>query len=134
MRTPNLLHKYKTIFVWKQDKPLNSKKTFSLNWGFLWICFDVSQKPKSSFLSDWILVQGITIPSLVDKYKTVLFENRGKPWKSRKTLFYIVLPKNLFWSLSKAEMESCGPWNIGSRLWNAKFGWQIQNYFSGKAR
>ena len=33
-------------------------ENFSLYWNFLQICFEVSQKPKSNHLNDWILVQG----------------------------------------------------------------------------
>ena len=31
-------------------------------------------------------------------------------------------------------MESSEPWNIAPRIYNAKFGQQIQNHFSGKVR
>ena len=32
---PNLFEKYKNIFLGKQDKPWNSKNTFTLYWSFL---------------------------------------------------------------------------------------------------
>ena len=52
-----------------------------------------------------------------------------------KNFFVILeLPINLFWSVSKAEIERSGPCNIGSRLGNAIFGWRIQNHFFWKNR
>ena len=59
--------------------------------------------------------------------------------KARQTLklyknFFLILgfSINLFWSLSKAWIESSESWNTGWRLYYAKFGWRIQNHFSEK--
>ena len=41
---------------------------------------------------------------------------------------------NFFWSLYEAKIESSDPWNIGSSLYNDKFGQRIENHFSRKAR
>ena len=63
------------------------------------------------------------------------------PGKTRQTLelsknFFHLLEfrVDLFWSLSKDQME-CSEWLvIGSMLYNAKFGRRIQNRLSGKAK
>ena len=48
---------------------------------------------------------------------------------SKNFLPILELPISLFRSVSKAEIQSSGPCNIGSRLGNAIFGWRIQNHF-----
>ena len=81
-RMPNLLHKYKTIFLAKRDKAWNPRKTFSLEFSI--ICFEVSKKPKSNLVSDRVLVQGFRMPNLVDEYNNIFMGNRDKPCNSSK--------------------------------------------------
>ena len=76
---------------------------------FLKSFFEVCQKPKSNQLSNGILTDCFFVPNLVDKYKYIFLGKRVKPWIS--------------------------PWfNVCSRLYNGKFGKQIQKIFSGKSR
>ena len=133
--TTSLVDINKAIFWRNLGRRWNSPKTFSLYWSFPKSYFAFCQKAKANHLSDWILIQGIRMPNLVEEYKTIFLGNRGKPWELFK-YFYLILefPINLLWSLSKAQMESSGPWNIGLTLYNAKFGQRIQNHFSGKVR
>ena len=129
----NFVDEYKIIFLWKLGKAWNSPKNLILYWSFLKICFEFCQKPKSNLLSDRMLVQGFNMPTLVREYKTIYLGTRDKTLKLFKGFLSILkFPKNLFWSLSKASIESCGAMNIGSRFYNAKFGQRIQNHFSGK--
>ena len=87
------------------------------------------------FLNHRILVQGFIMPNLVDIYQTIFLEKRGKPWNFPKNVLLILeIVINLFWSVSKASIESSETWNISSRPYNAKFVQQTQNHFSGKAR
>ena len=53
---------------------------------------------------------------------------------SKKFLPVLEFRINLFWSLSKAWIESSGTWNIGQRLENANFGRRTEDGFSRKPR
>ena len=65
-----------TAFLSKKEaKPWPSPKTFSLYLGFLQICFEVCQKPKSKVMSFGILAQGFKMPNLVNEYKTIFWES-----------------------------------------------------------
>ena len=89
----------------KPGKPWNSSKIFSLYWSFLQICFEVRQKPKSNLPGHGILVQGFTMPNLVNQYKTIFWgseTNLGtlqKPSPYIEAFYKFVLKsvKSLIW-------------------------------------
>ena len=121
---PNLVDLYKTIFLGKWGKASNSPKAFSLYRGFLLICFEFCQNPKSNLLGHAIFVQSSRMPKTVDEYKTIFLGKRDKPWNSSKSFSLYGVPYKF----------SCGPWNIGSRLYNDKFDRRKQNHSFEEAR
>ena len=73
---------------WGSEENLgNSLKSFSLYCNFLWICFEVFQKAKSNILSNWILAQGIIIPNLLNKHKSIFLGKQGWPWNFPSMFF-----------------------------------------------
>ena len=73
---------------------------------------------------------------LVQRSKAKFSGNERKTLKLPKNFLLILeFPINLSWSMqNQAQIVSSEPWNICSRLYNAKFVQPIQNHFSGKAR
>ena len=70
----------KKSFFWESKTNLGTLQKLShyigVSYNFLFLFFfEVCLKPKSNVLSDSILVQGSTIPSLVDKCKTIFLGN-----------------------------------------------------------
>ena len=74
-----LVNEYKTISLGKGDKPSNSAKIFSLYWIFPKFHFELCQKLRLNLLHHGILVQGFTMPPLVNEYKTIFLGKLGKP-------------------------------------------------------
>ena len=83
----SLLNKYKTIFLENQGKFWNSPKTGSLCWNFVQVCFEVCQNPWSNLLTDWILVPGLLMQSLVNEYKTIFPGKWEKRLNSSKNFY-----------------------------------------------
>ena len=99
---PNLVKEYKSIFLGKWVKPRKSPKSFSVDWSFLWLCFEICQKFKSNLLSEWIVVQVFTMLILVNKYKTISLRKAGKPWKSWNFSAYIGVSYKFVWKSAKS--------------------------------
>ena len=81
----NLFDEYKTIFLGKRGKRWNSWKTYSIYLNFLKICFWVCQKSILNLLGLGIMVQGLKMPNLSDKYKIIFLGKWEKRWNSWKT-------------------------------------------------
>ena len=82
-KMPNLVNKYKTIFLGKGSL-WNFARIFSSCWTYLETCSEVCQKPKSNLLCDWMLVRGWKMQNLLDKYNTKPF------FWNREANFWIV--------------------------------------------
>ena len=70
--------------------------------------------------------------NLVNKYRIIFHGKSRQISKLPKKITILELPKNLFWSLAKAQIESSELLKVGARFKNAKFGWR--NHFSGKPK
>ena len=108
---PNLVNKYKNIFLGKRGKPWSFPKTFSVYWSFLSICFEHRQKPKPNLLSHEILVQGFIMPNWFD-------QEIGNRWMSieRKSV-WIVRAINERYVQCFSLKWSIDSWNIHC-IWN----------------
>ena len=70
--------------------------------------------------------------NLVNKYRMIFHGKSRQILKLSRKITRLELPKNLFWSLAKAQIESSELLKVGTRFKNAKFGWR--NHFSGKPK
>ena len=115
-KIPNLVDEYKTIFLEKWGKLWNFSKTFSLYLSFLSICFEVCQKPQSNLMNLEIMVQGFKKAKFVGRIQNYFSAKTRQIKKLFQNLLPIFeFPVNLFWSLSKALIESYELGNNGSR-------------------
>ena len=113
---------------------MKSWKTFSQYLTFLWICFEVYQKPRSKLLTHGLLAQRFLKSKFFNKYKTIFVTKASKPWNSKTFLPILEFPITSFGALSKAEIDSNEPSNIDSiSLDQNKFGRQTQSNFPVKA-
>ena len=125
---PNVVDEYKTTFLrqWGLDLSKNFLFILELPINLFW---SVSK----AGMGYWLHTLGYQI--WLTNTEPFFWESQAETLKYSKTFLPILeFPINFFLSVSKSEIESSGPCNICSRLENAKFGWRMQNHFSGKAR
>ena len=77
IKMQKLVDEYKTTFLGKRGKRLNSSKTFSLYLIYLKNEFKACQKPKSNLIKLDIMPQGFKMKKLVDESKSFFWESEG---------------------------------------------------------
>ena len=93
-KIPNLVNKYKTIFLGKQGSLWNFAKIFSPCWNFLWTCSKVCQIPKLNLLCSWMLIKGSKKQNLLDEYKNHFFGKTRQTLKIPENFTYIGVSYN----------------------------------------
>ena len=73
-------------FFWENEANVETlQKSSPYIWVFYKFVLKSVKNSKSNLMSFGILVQGFKMPVLIDKYKTIFLEKRGKRWNSSKT-------------------------------------------------
>ena len=80
--------KTKPLF-WKKQANLETFQKILPILQFPIFFFEVCQKPNSNLQSDWILVEGLKIPNLLNEYKTIFLGKLRNHWYLPKFLLYI---------------------------------------------